>query len=130
MARFFNVVVFNKVINTGVTYYSDPQFDDLLGSADVVTLQAIVDGTPGATTVTAQYQTANESSAIAGEWATDANFPAAQPAPTSATDVPKSAMARNNPEAKMGDKGRVAVSCSAQVGVPVRVIACGRRSGA
>lgn len=32
-------------------------------------------------------------------------------------------------EAKMGDKGRVAVSCSAQVGVPVRVIACGRRSG-
>jgi hypothetical protein len=129
VARIFNVMVFNKVINTGVTYYSDPEFDDLLGSADVVTLQAIVDGTPGATTVTAQYQTANEGSAIAGEWATDANFPAAQPAPTSATDVPVSALARNAPDAKMSTRGRVAVSCSAQVGVATRVIACGRRSG-
>ncbi|MBI5512593.1 MAG: hypothetical protein HY909_02430 [Deltaproteobacteria bacterium] len=129
MPRSFNEVVFNKVINTGVTYYSDPRFDDILGGADVVTLQAIVDGTPGATTVTAQYQTANESSAIAGEWATDANFPAAQPAPTSAADVPKSDLARNNPDAKMGAKGRVAVSCSAQVGVAVRVIACGWRKG-
>ncbi len=126
MARSFNVEVFNKVINTGVTYYSDPQYDELLGSADVVTIQAIVDAAPGAATITAQFQSSNEGAPNSSVWLNPTNFPAAQPAPSGASDVPKAAMTRNRLDDNMGMRGRVAVSTSAQNGVAVRVIACGR----
>lgn len=127
MGRSFNIEVFRKVINTGATYYSDPQYDELLGSADIVVLQAIVDATPGAATVTAQYQTSNDGGPVANVWHDPGNFPAS-PAPASSADVPKSAMTRNASTDPLANRGRVAVSTSAQNGVMVRVIVCGRAS--
>ncbi|MBI5517091.1 MAG: hypothetical protein HY909_25150 [Deltaproteobacteria bacterium] len=129
MPRAFNVEVFRGVINTGVTYYSDPAHDKLLGSADVLALQAIVEATPGATTVTAQYQTSNRASPLVAEWSNPPNFTAAQPSPASASDVPKAALTGSSLLDPMGSEGRVAVSCSAQTGVLVRVLVCGRVRG-
>ena len=124
MARGFNIEVFRKVINTGVTYYSDPRYDELLGSADIVVVQAIVDSTPGAATVTASYQASNDGAPNTGIWVSLPNT--AAPAPSSVGDVPKAAMARNTNTDALGARGRIAVSTSAQNGVAVRVIVCGR----
>lgn len=126
MARSFNIEVLRRVINTGVTYYSDPQYDELLGDADYVALQAIVDATPGAATITAQYQSSNDGAPNTSVWQSSANFPAASPSPASTSDVPKAAMTSSQLGSNLGVRGRVAVSTSAQNGVSVRVIACGR----
>ena len=124
MARSFNIEIFRKVINTGVTYYSDAQFDELLGRADRVVIQAIVDATPGAATVTATFQSSNDGAPNTSVWTSLPNT--AAPSPASASDVPKAAMATSTKSNVSGMRGRVAVTTSAQNGVAVRVIACGR----
>ena len=124
MARLFNVEIFNKVINKAVTYYSDPQFNELLGRADSVVIQAIVDATPAGETVTVTYQVSNDGSPIAALWTDSSVAPA--PAPATSADVPKSAMARSSSTDPMGSFGRVKVTCTTNNGVAVRVIATGR----
>jgi hypothetical protein len=124
MSRRGNFEIFNKVINKNVTYYSDPQFNDMLGQADTLVLQAIVDGTPGTETVTVQYQTSNDGAPIDALWKDVSGF-ACSVAPGSATDVPKSDMDRNAAGDAMGALGRVKVTCATNTsGVAVRVIAC------
>jgi hypothetical protein len=79
--------------------------------------------------VTAQYQTANINLPNSSLWKNPTNFAAGTPSPSGSTDVPKTAITRNNSGGvdAMGARGRVTISCSAQNGVEVRVIACGRR---
>ena len=63
MARLFNVEVFSKTINGGgsppyARYTSGEQFYALLGSADTIILQVILEATEvAATTVTVEWQT-------------------------------------------------------------------------
>lgn len=128
MSRSFNLEIFNGIINKAIStsfYYSDPKFNELLGSADVLVLQAIVESAPAGETVTVQYQTSNDGSPNTALWSNVSGF-TASPAPSGTTDVPKSAIARNAASDAMGAFGRVAVSCATNNGVAVRVIACGR----
>lgn len=123
MARLFNVEVFNKVINKSISYYSDPQFNELLGRADSITLQVIVDATGGSDTITATLQVSNDGAPIDALWSTTSVAPAAAPAST--TDVPKSAVGRTASTDPLGAFARVKVTCSNFNGTAVRVIACG-----
>ncbi len=124
MARLFNVEVFNKVINKSTTYYSDPQFNELLGRADSITLQVIVDSVPAGETVTAVLQVSNDGAPIDAVW-TNTSVSVA-PAPSGASDVPKSAIGRTSSTDPLGSFGRVKVTCATNNGNAVRVIACGR----
>lgn len=124
MARLFNIEIFNKVINKSTNYYSDVQFNELLGGADSVILQVIVDAVAAADTVTVQHQVSNDGSPTSGLWTNTSAAPTVSP--TSVTDVPKASMARTASTDTMGAFGRVQVSCTTTNGVAVRVIACGR----
>ena len=71
MARLFNVVVFDETISgansSAPVYYSHPSHHALLGSADVLNVQVIVEAIGAATTtVSVVYQISN--SAVESEW--------------------------------------------------------------
>ncbi|MBI5517092.1 MAG: hypothetical protein HY909_25155 [Deltaproteobacteria bacterium] len=125
MAKAFNVEIYNGVINKNVTYYTDPKWNELLGSADVLVFQAIVESTPAAETVTVQYQTSNDGGPLAALWSDVSGFTVTV-SPSSATDVPKAAFDRNASSDAMGAQGRGTISCTTNNGVAVRLIACGR----
>lgn len=124
MARLFNVEVFNKVINKSTTYYSDPQYNDLLGRADSVTLQVVVDSVSASDTVTGLLQVSNDGAPIDAVWTSTSVSVGVTPG--SASDVPKSNIGRTSSTDPLGAFGRVKVTTSSTNGVAVRIIACGR----
>lgn len=127
MARLFNVEIFNSAINSGATYFSSPDFNELLGRADFLVLQVIVDSAPSTATITAQYQSSNDNGSNANFWVNNINLAPAVSATTA--NCPGVDMKRSTSSDALGAFGRVSVSASAGAGFAVRVIACGHTEG-
>lgn len=124
MARSFNIEIFNGTINSGVTYYSAPEYNEMLGRADDLVLQLIVDAAPSTATIDAQYQSSNDGGQHTNLWK---DVSALKPsASATAANCPCVDMKRSGASDILGAFGRVAVSASTGTGFSVRVIACGR----
>ncbi len=132
MPREGNLEVFNTRINSGdgtttPVYYASSDYYDLLGSADTLVVQAIIDSTIAALDVTAQLEMTQDGGR---EWKPVAGVNPT-PSVSSPTDLPKSAMKRGSVTngSPIPRQGRVKVWVSNgtnHFGVGVRVIACGR----
>jgi hypothetical protein len=62
MSRLFNTQVFSGNIgnNSNSGYFSDPSFNDLMGQADEMLVQAFCDSAPASETVTVSMFTSND----------------------------------------------------------------------
>lgn len=124
MARSFNVEIFNGTINSGVYYYSAPEYNELLGRADDLVLQLIVDAAPSSATIDAQYQSSNDGGQHTNLWK---DVTSVKPSVSATTgNCPGVDMKRSTSSDILGAFGRVAISASTGTGFTVRVIACGR----
>lgn len=126
MPRLFNLEVFNRVINgdngTPPKYYSAMEHAAVLGSADMMNVQIIIESTPGATaTVTVVYQINNDGSE---ETWSDSNVGTSVllPGPTLAPVVQYMTISSLS---DLGCYGRFRVTCDSSA-TSVRIIACGR----
>ena len=131
MARLFNVEVFNKTINGAVAsppYTTSADFYSLLGSADSLTVQLVVDAVSvDGTEVTATYYVANGTEEEMWNVAQKGADPM-KVAVTSDIDLPtKSKLLFINPSDDFvnGAFGRFLILSTAP-GAAVRLIVCGR----
>ena len=61
MGRIYNTQVFNAIIGKNSNYYSDAQYNDLMGQADSMIVQCFCDSAPGTTdVVSVTVQTSND----------------------------------------------------------------------
>ena len=122
MARLFNVEVFNKTIagKTGGPdpYYSGQEFYALLGSAEMMRFQVIIEASAVAsTTVTVEFQMTNAMEE-------DTWMPTASGSVTTANPTKQELDTFKVEAPDMCAYGRLKVT-SSQPGAAVRIIACG-----
>lgn len=127
MPRLFNVQVFDESISGDVnppTYYSMPEHHALLGSADTLLAQVIVEGLTNSTvTVSVTYQisnTGNES-----EWSDSSKSTTVAPAGFTAAALPKIGWIAIDTTADLGAFGRFKVTADKNSITKVRIIVCG-----
>jgi hypothetical protein len=123
MSRLFNVEVFNQnfsgTASSPPTYVSGTEFNALLGSAETMKVQIIVDAIEAVTTtvtVVFEYNNALQDNT----WATGNTTAIAV---SSLASLPKSAFMTFSAPADIAAYGRFRVS--ADKGATVRIIACG-----
>ncbi len=125
MARLFNVQVFNNNIGnaSNTSYFSDSQYNDLMGQADSIAFEIICDAAPGNETVSVQYWHSNDNV----NWTqVGSSFTLTV---TAANGFPQSTIVNTMSLGTFTPGGFVRVQCKATSnasGVAVRVIACGR----
>lgn len=125
MSRLFNVEVFNQTIGAAAPVYSSQEFYALLGSADVIVAQLVLDGVSAtsATEVTVTYQvnnTTQEQLWVDTPWNESVTA-------SNADDPPKqeALVVPQGTDEHLGAFGRFKVAAD-KGGASVRIIACGR----
>lgn len=130
MARLFNVVVFDETISgdsggSKPIYYSNPSHHALLGSADVLNVQVIVESVSAVTTVvTVVYQISN--SAVESEWKDSSKSATVTVAGYTSADLPGMTFFAVDANIDLSAYGRFKVYADKNGACKVRIIACGR----
>jgi len=129
MARLFNVVLFDETISGGTTtppiYYSNQNHQALLGSADVLTVQLIVEAIGTATTtVSVVYQISN--TANDSEWKDSSKSETMAVAGFSPADLPASKFFAVDANIDLAAFGRFKITSDKNPPCKVKIVACGR----
>jgi hypothetical protein len=125
MARLFNVEVFNQVIGGGSpapVYYSGPQFNALLGSADELTIQYIVDATGGSLPAVVTFEPQCNNTEEEALWEATASTKTVTI--TAQSDLPGSTIDRYSLSSAFAAYGRFKVTADKH-SVSARIIVCG-----
>jgi len=129
MARLFNIEVFNQSISgdggsPGV-YYTSPEQMAVLGSADALIVQIIVESVGALSTqVTVAYESSNTGSQIANEWGSVAT--ATTSAAANWSDLPLVKPLTITTVGQIGAFGRFKVTSNNNAPAQVRIVVCGR----
>jgi hypothetical protein len=123
MARLFNVEVFNQTIGSGRDYFTADEFYSMLGSADTMLVQILVDSAiDAATVVTIGYESSN----VSQPWAWIPGSETASITVTSLGSLPtKELLQLPHPDDGLGAFGRFKVTTT-NTGASVRIVVCGR----
>jgi hypothetical protein len=132
MARLFNVVVFDDTISgdggaAPAIYYSRREHQALVGSADSLQVQILVDaiGT-NPTSVTVTYEISNTGGDLEREWKTTAKSKTLTASGFTSAKLPEMDFLMIDPTSDLGAFGRFKITSSENAPCKVRVIVCGR----